>query len=153
MTAAARERTALQAHGYRSSRRQNAAETAEDYVELIDDLIRERGEARSVEMAARLGVSHVTVAKTIQRLQREGLVLTEPYRSIFLTEDGLALAQACRGRHELVVDFLLAIGVSAQAAEVDAEGIEHHVGEETLAAMRRLVARPSRRSATARRKR
>lgn len=153
MTAAARERTALQAHGYRASRRRNAAETAEDYVELIDDLIQERGEARSVEMAARLGVSHVTVAKTIQRLQREGLVRAEPYRSIFLTEGGLALAQACRGRHQLVVDFLLAIGVSEQASEVDAEGIEHHVGEETLAAMRRLVARPAKRSATARRRR
>ena len=50
----------------------------------------------------------------------EGLVRTEPYRSIFLTEDGLALAQACRGRHQLVVDFLLAIphGVADMSLDI-----------------------------------
>jgi DtxR family manganese transport transcriptional regulator len=132
-------RTRQQADGYRASRRRNAAETAEDYVELIDDLIREHGEARSVDMAARLGVSHVTVAKTIQRLQEKGLVRAEPYRAIFLTPDGIGLAARCRERHREVVEFLLAIGVSPATAEIDAEGIEHHVSEETLSAMHRHI--------------
>ncbi|MEE8385245.1 MAG: manganese-binding transcriptional regulator MntR [Dehalococcoidia bacterium] len=136
---AAQARAARRADGFRATRQRSAAGTAEDYVELIDDLIKERGEARSVEMAARLGVSHVTVAKTIQRLQREGLVRTEPYRSIFLTERGLDLAETCRDRHRLVVGFLRAIGVSKHASEIDAEGIEHHVSAETLQAMREFV--------------
>ena len=119
----------------------NAAETAEDYVELISELIGESGEARSVDMARRLGVSHVTVAKTIQRLQREGLVQCEPYRAIFLTPDGRSLADRCRRRHQEVVEFLTALGVSPRTAEIDAEGIEHHVSAETLTAMRRFIER------------
>lgn len=106
---------------------------------MIDDLIREQGEARSVDLAARLGVSHVTVAKTIQRLQEKGLVRAEPYRAIFLTHEGLGLASRCRERHHEVMEFLLAIGVSPATAEIDAEGIEHHVSEETLLAMRRHI--------------
>ena len=128
-----------QADGYRTSRQRNALEIAEDYVELIDDLIRERGEARTVDMAALLGVSHVTVTKTIRRLQKEGLVEAQPYRSIFLTPHGSDLASRCRRRHRDVTQFLVAIGVMAQTAELDAEGIEHHVSEETLTAMRRYI--------------
>lgn len=39
-----------------------------------------------------------------------------------------------RARHRLVVDVLLALGVPAEAAESDAEGIEHYVSETTLQA-------------------
>lgn len=126
------------ADAFRASRQSNAAETAEDYAELIDELIRQNGEARSVELAARLGVSHVTVAKTIRRLCREGLVQAKPYRAIFLTAQGQALAERCRKRHEEVALFLVALGVSSATAEIDAEGIEHHVSDETLEAMRRF---------------
>ncbi len=124
---------------FASARRSHSRENAEDYVELIDTLIRERGEARAVDLAERLGISHVTVSRTIQRLKREGLVQRQPYRAIFLTPKGSRMAQAARERHALVREFLLAIGVSEAVAEIDAEGIEHHVSQETLAAMRRLV--------------
>lgn len=122
---------------FQRTREDHSRELAEDYVEMIDALIREKGEARAVDIAVRLGVSHVTVAKTIQRLQREGLVTAERYRSIFLTVAGSRLAVASQERHELVLAFLRSIGVGEDIADVDAEGIEHHVSEETLAAMRR----------------
>ena len=121
------------------TRQDHSRENAEDYVELIDALIRETGEARAVDLAERLGVTHVTVSKTIQRLQREGLVTSQPYRSIFLTDEGQKIAQASRARHTLVLEFLRALGVSEQTAEADAEGIEHHVSKETLEAMRRFT--------------
>jgi DtxR family manganese transport transcriptional regulator len=41
----------------------------------------------------------------------------------------------------LVVRFLLAIGVPERVADGDAEGIEHHVSQETLEAMRQFVER------------
>ena len=130
---------ARQAAGHIKIRRDHSAETAEDYVELIAQLLAASGEARTVDIAQRLGVSHVTVTKTLARLQREGLVRSEPYRSIFLTGDGEALAQRSALRHQLVVQFLRELGVPPDVAEVDAEGIEHHVSEETLEAMRRFV--------------
>jgi DtxR family manganese transport transcriptional regulator len=124
---------------FQRTRDDHSRENAEDYVELIESLIEETGEARAVDLAERLGVSHVTVSKTVQRLQREGYVTSQPYRSIFLTEKGRKVALASRERHELVLQFLRAIGVPEDVAETDTEGIEHHVSEGTLQAMRRYL--------------
>lgn len=125
---------------FERTRLDHSLETAEDYVELIDRLINERGEARAVDLAARLGVSQVTVGKTVKRLIREGYVTSEPYRSIYLTPKGRKLAKESEARHNTVLEFLIAIGVPAQNAEADAEGIEHHVSKGTLEAMRRYLA-------------
>jgi DtxR family manganese transport transcriptional regulator len=76
----------------------------------------------------------VTASRTVQRLQRQGLVTAQPYRSIFLTAAGRNLARESRNRHEVVVRFLTSLGVPLNIAESDAEGIEHHVSRETLAA-------------------
>jgi DtxR family manganese transport transcriptional regulator len=122
------------------TRQRHAQERAQDYVEAIADLIARHGEARATDLAKSLGVTHVTVIRTVQRLQREGLARTEPYRSIFLTDSGRRLAGRARARHEKVVAFLEALGVPTDAARADAEGIEHHVGAETLAAMERFLA-------------
>ncbi len=129
----------------RHTRLAHAQERAQDYVEAIATLIDSRGEARAAELARSLGVSHVTVVKTVQRLQREGFVKTEPYRSIFLTATGRRLAEKARERHRTVVAFLEALGVSAEVARNDAEGIEHHVSAETLGAFRNFVRQEARR--------
>ncbi len=107
-------------------------EIAEDYTEMIADLINENGEARSVDLAERFGVTSPTVNSIIRRLVREGLVESKPYRSIFLTEEGKVLASFCKKRHEIVYKFLLAIGVKDEIAKIDAEVLEHHVSKETL---------------------
>jgi DtxR family manganese transport transcriptional regulator len=116
--------------GVRAARRN---EVAEDYVELIAELIHSHGEARPVDIATRMGVTAPTVAKTLDRLARDGLITRAKYRSIFLTEQGRALARECRHRHEIVLKFLLSLGLDPETAERDAEGIEHHVSERTLA--------------------
>ena len=131
--------TAKPARKYVRTRADHAAELAEDYVELIDDLIRETGEARAVDIAAHLGVTHVTVANTVRRLKRDGLVTAEPYRAIFLTAAGKELAESARIRHTLVLDFLIALGVPKKDAEADAEGIEHHLSPATMEAIRRFL--------------
>lgn len=137
--AAERSAGPSEAAGFSRVRRDHAAEIAQDYVELIAKLIRTQGEARTVEIARRLGVSHVTVTRTIARLQREGLVQTQPYRSIHLTERGAALAEECEARHELLVKLLRKLGVNQRDAEHDAEGMEHHLSAATLTAIRHFV--------------
>ncbi len=126
-----------QAENLSQTRREHANEIAEDYVEAIADLVTETGEARVVDLAKRLGVTHVTVNRTIARLQKSGFVTSQPYRAIFLTLAGRELAATCKRRHETVVAFLRSMGVSERAAEMDAEGIEHHVSPETLTAFQR----------------
>jgi DtxR family manganese transport transcriptional regulator len=128
-----------QARRFGKTRSAQSAAVLEDYVELIADLLATSGEARPTDVARRLGVSHVTAIKTISRLKREGLATGRPYRGVFLTETGQALAERMRARHRLVVDILLALGVPAEAAEADAEGIEHHVSELTLKAFARFL--------------
>ena len=120
-------------------RRAHQSEIAEDYVEMISDLIAETGEARAVDLASRFGVTSPTVNATIQRLQKEGLVESKPYRSIFLTETGEKLAEASRKKHQVVRDFLIAIGVNDDVAEQDAEGVEHHVSEQTLSKFKEFL--------------
>ena len=121
---------------YQRARSDAALELAADYLELIEDLIGECGEARATDLASRLGVSHVTVSKTLQRLARDGHVTYRPYRSIFLTESGTQIARIAREKHVLMRSLLLAIGVPDAAADHDAEGMEHHMSEETMAAIR-----------------
>jgi DtxR family manganese transport transcriptional regulator len=121
------------------TRQEHAQEIALDYVELIDELIATSGAARVTDLARRLGVTHVTVNRAIQRLRRAGLVTTQPYRSILLTGEGSQLAEASRQRHEVVLEFLRALGVPEQTAQNDAEGLEHHVSPETLAAFKRYT--------------
>ena len=138
-TTAAAPAVEAQALAHRQTRREHATETAEDYVEAIAALIAAAGEARAVDLARWLGVSHVTVVRTIARLQRDGYVSTKPYRSIFLTRKGARLAEESRQRHELVQQFLVSIGVPERVAQKDAEGIEHHCSPDTLAAFRRQL--------------
>jgi len=128
-----------QANGFESVRIAHQSEVVEDYVELIEELIQQNGEARPVDIANRLGVAQPTVSKNLGRLKREGFITHEPYRAVFLTDTGRILAEACRKRHRIVVSFLCALGVSQEIAEHDAEGIEHHVSDETLAAFQKYI--------------
>ena len=131
--------SALQAESLQHTRREHACETAEDYVEAIADLSASQGEARVVDLARRLGVTHVTVNRTLARLGREGYVNVQPYRAIFLTAPGRKLAEECHHRHGIVVAFLRSLGIPDKIAEIDAEGIEHHVSPATLAAFARQL--------------
>jgi len=123
-----------QARRFGKTRSAQSSALLEDYVELIADLLVNAGEARPTDIARRLGVSHATAVKTIARLKRAALATARPYRGVFLTDKGRALADRVRARHRLVVDVLRALGVPSEAAEADAEGIEHHVSETTLKA-------------------
>ncbi len=123
-----------QARRFGKTRAAQSHALLEDYVELIDDLLSCDGEARPTDIARRLGVSHATAIKTIGRLKREGFATSLPYRGVFLTPEGEALAKQVRARHRVVVEVLRAIGVPPEAAEQDAEGIEHHISPATLKA-------------------
>lgn len=128
-----------QAGRFEQARRVQSMALLEDYAELIADLHATGGEARPTDIARRLGVTHATAIKAITRLKREGLATARPYRGVFLTEEGERLAARVKARHLLVVEVLRAIGVPPDAAEQDAEGIEHHVSDITLQAFARFL--------------
>ena len=73
-------------------RNAHKTENTEDYLELIAELLNSKGEARIVDIADSLGIAQATANKTIQRLQSQGYIKREPYRSIFLTFKGQKIA-------------------------------------------------------------
>ena len=130
-----------QARRFSKARTARSVTLLEDYAELIADLLATHGEARTTDVAKRLGVTHPTAVKSIARLKREGLATSLPYRGIFLTEAGHELANRVRSRHRLIVELLRAVGVPAEAAEADAEGMEHYASKATIDAFARFLAR------------
>lgn len=124
---------------HRRTRAAHASETAEDYVEAAYDVIAEKNTCRVQDLADHFAVSHVTVSRIVGRLCDSGLMTTAPYRPIELTAEGESLARRSKKRHETVYQFLLAIGVKPETAMIDSEGMEHHVSDATLSAMKRLM--------------
>lgn len=122
------------------TRADHAAETLEDYTEVIAKIIKEAGECRVMDLARYFGVSHVSVIQVLQRLKANGFIETEARKPIVLTADGYALARKCTKRHGIVRNFLLKIGVSEKTAVIDSEGLEHHISAETLECMKNFIA-------------
>ena len=120
---------------YRKVRNAHKTENTEDYLELIAELLNLKGEARIVDIASELGIAQATANKTIKRLQQQGYINREPYRSIFLTVKGQQIASRSKKRHNIVLKFLLNLGIDHKTASADAEGLEHHVSEKTLKKM------------------
>ena len=120
---------------FKKVRDAHKTENTEDYLEIIADLLNTKGEARIVDIATKLDIAQATANKTIQRLQNQGFVKKEPYRSIFLTLKGQQVASISKKRHIIVLTFLKNLGLDIKTAEADAEGIEHHVSDKTLKKM------------------
>ena len=120
---------------FKKVRDAHRTENTEDYLEIIADLLNTKGEARIVDIASKLDIAQATANKTIQRLQNQGFIKKEPYRSIFLTLKGQEVASVSKKRHIIVLTFLKNLGLDARTAEADAEGIEHHVSDKTLKKM------------------
>ena len=129
----------MPSHTHTRTRRDHATELAEDYVEAIDDIISESGICRATDLVKHFQVTAATVSNAVGRLVRDGFATSQPYQPIELTPKGKRLARKARYRHETVELFLRKLGVSKEAARIDSEGIEHHVGKETLDAMRRVL--------------
>ena len=119
-------------------RSQNKNEILEDYVEAIQEIFLNKGDVKNADLAQHFGVSQATVNKNLKRLINFKLAKSEPYRSIFLTEEGEKLATQSKEKHEIVYNFLIKLGVSRKIAENDSEGIEHHVSDETLKLMKKF---------------
>ncbi len=134
-----RDLSRFQRRAHRAVRRQHRDERAEDYVETIFRLESSGHAVRVVDLQERFGVSHVTVIRALAKLADDGLV-DRGSEGIALTRAGTNLAEACYQRHATVEAFLLALGINPETAARDAEGIEHHLSEESLAALRDFLA-------------
>jgi Mn-dependent DtxR family transcriptional regulator len=120
-------------------RRSSRTDRMEDYLEVIYELIEEKGYATAIDISKYLNVSSPSVTKMVQRLDESGHLNYEKYRGIMLTQEGISIAKGMHERHNLLIEFLKMIGVKDNIANRDAEGIEHHLHPETLKKLEEFV--------------
>jgi len=120
--------------------RSRTSVAAEDYLEKIEQLISRKGYARVVDIAGELKISQASVTAMVQKLDAEGFVKYEKYRGMVLTSSGLEVARRIAHRHQLLTDFLRAIGVADEKVIYDdVEGMEHHISPESFRAIEALT--------------
>jgi Mn-dependent DtxR family transcriptional regulator len=111
------------------------SQSAEDYLERIQELIQEKGYARMVDIASSLNVRQASVTSMVQKLGDLGYVDYVKYRGLVLTEKGRSVADNVQRRHETLTRFFSLLGLDAATQQEDIEGIEHHLSPETLGAL------------------
>ncbi len=120
---------------FKETRANRLYEIAEDYTELIANLIEEKELVRVCDIAREMGISHVSVLRTLKRLERDGYLVKDGGRSIILTEKGVETAHFSKRKHLVLTDFLLKLGISKDIVATDVEGIEHYISPTTLKAI------------------
>lgn len=119
--------------------RKERTDRMEDYLEIIYELVQQKGYATSVDITECLNVSAPSVTKMMRRLDLKGYLEYEKYRGIRLTNQGKTVAENIKKRHKLLTEFFNIIGVSEDIAIQDAEGIEHHLHAETLEKLQQFL--------------
>lgn len=118
----------------------NIHESGEDYLETILILCNQNGFARSVDIAAHMGVTKPSVSFAMKKLRENGYIHMGDDNRITLTETGESIACRVLERHDLLTNMLVRLGVSEKTARLDACKIEHDLSDETFEAIRRHMA-------------
>ena len=103
----------------------------EDYLEAMVVLgATAETSVRSVDVAAKLGVSKASVNKAMSVLKEKGLAEQPYYGDITLTDEGYAYGTSVLERHEMLFTFLTkAIGLSEEDADREACLMEHALSD------------------------
>jgi len=120
-------------------KKEDRTDRMEDYLEVIYELVQQKGYATTVDISSYLNVSSPSVTKMMQKLDETGYLKYEKYRGIRLTKEGLRIARNIRIRHGLLAEFFKIIGVDEETANNDAEGIEHHLPPETMKKLEEFI--------------
>ena len=118
-------------------------ESAEDYLESILVLKKEKGAVRSIDIAHHFNFSKPSVSRAMSLLRRNGYIVMDQEGWITLTETGLAVAERIYERHRCLTDWLIALGVTPDVAAKDACRIEHDISEETFQKFKEHAGRKS----------
>ena len=115
--------------------------SGEDYLKTILILEEQNGSVRSVDVAERLHFSKPSVSKAMKLLQEGGYLEMDPEKRLHLTDLGKTSAESVCEKHAVLVEALLAIGVTSETAEKDACEIEHAISEEAFLRVKAFLSR------------
>ena len=112
-------------------------ESAENYLEAILMIKREKGFVRSIDVANRLKFSQPSVSAAMKNFRKEGYITIDSDGSISLTDKGMEIAESVFERHNVIAKALIAIGVDEDTAFEDSCKIEHHISAESFEMIKR----------------
>lgn len=118
---------------------QKLSQVMEDYLETIYVLSKDKGYARTGEIARSLEVSPSSVVEMVGKIARMGLLEWRRYEGVFLTTDGKMRGEVIHIRHEMLRRFFEFIGVDPEVANKEACIIEHELSPVTTAAIGNFV--------------
>ncbi len=111
----------------------------EDYLEVISELVEQKGYATSLDISRYMNVSAPSVTKMLKRLDDNGFLEYEKYHGINLTKKGTQIADGIRQKHGILLEFFDILGVSHDTANQDIEGIEHHLNPKSIKQLRKFI--------------
>lgn len=111
-------------------------ESAENYLEAILMIGQRKPQVRSIDIANELGFSKPSVSYAMKQFRENGYIVMASDGTITLTDAGREIAERTYERHQVLTSMLIALGVSEKTAREDACRIEHHISEETFAAIK-----------------
>lgn len=114
-------------------------ESGEMYIETIYVLTKKGAPPRAIDVGEYMGFSKPSVSRALGILKKNGYVTVGADGAITLTKEGASLAKKIYERHTILTAFLEKIGVSTEVAESDACKIEHHISDDTLAAIKKWL--------------
>ena len=106
-------------------------ESGEMYLETILILKNQNEYVRSIDIAHTMDFSKPSVSRAIKLLKESQLIVVDDKGYIDFTDEGRRIAEKVYGRHQILTEFLVSIGVSVKQAEEDACRIEHIISDET----------------------
>ncbi len=119
--------------------RTGSSTRVEDYLEVISELVEQKGYATTLDISRYMNVSAPSVTKMLQRLDEEGYLEYEKYHGINLTTKGTQLADNIRQKHVILLEFFDVLGIDHETANQDTEGIEHHLNPKTIKQLRKFI--------------
>ncbi len=114
-------------------------ESAENYLETIYVLTKEKSHVRSIDVAVALEYSKPSISIAMKKLRDEGLIIIDEDGYIKLTEVGLKEAIDIYERHTVLTQIFMKIGVCEKTAKEDACKIEHYISDETFNAIKNVL--------------
>ncbi len=114
-------------------------ESAENYLETILILNRDRREVHAIDIAAQLDFSKPSVSVAMKKLRENGFINVDSFGHITLTEAGEEIAQRIYERHTVLSAWLISLGVDPIIAAEDACRMEHVISSESFSAIRKMA--------------
>lgn len=117
----------------------NLLESGEMYLETIYTLSKRSDFVRSIDICEEMGFSKPSVSRAMKLLKTDGYIEMESNGRITLTQKGLDVATKIYGRHTVLTEFFMKLGISENTAVDDACKIEHVISDESMNAIKKFI--------------